>query len=199
MASHPGVESERLPFHRQARFLDDVLRVEPTDHPAFPLDDGQPHDHREPAFLLSSGLVQPRSTLRLIVLVPYQQHAGQVGERVSKVEDRSAGGSSIGLGRLPVEEPDRVDPCVQSRLLDSLSGQRHPARFPKPGPLVLDQVFLHPVDGLHQHPIRELRSGLEISRSLVHDSEPETHDPAPLVTIREPAEHLLQEGACSKQ
>ena len=45
---------------------------------------------------------------------------------------------------------------------------------------MLDQVFLHPVDGFHQHPIREFCTGLEIGRSLVHDSELETHDPAPL-------------------
>jgi hypothetical protein len=55
-----------------------------------------------------------------------------------------------------------------------------PPELLKPGPLVLDQVLFHPVNGLHQDPIREFRRGQEIGRSLVHNSEQETHDAAPL-------------------
>ena len=37
-------------------------------------------------------------------------------------------------------------------MLDTLPEVSGTPLNPKPGPMVLDQVFLHPVDGLHQLP-----------------------------------------------
>ncbi len=72
LTSQTGIKPERRPFIREARFLDVVLWFEPTDNPAFSLDDCQPHDDRELPGLSGSSLFEPNSTFRLVVLVPYQ-------------------------------------------------------------------------------------------------------------------------------
>jgi hypothetical protein len=126
---------------QEASFFVVVMGIKTSDHPAFALDDGQSHDNREPADFLLPGLFQPRTTLRLIVLVPYQQHASEIGKRVSKIEDRSTRGSRIRLGRLPVKVPVRVDSHIKSRSLDLLPSQCHASRFPNPGTSVVSTAF----------------------------------------------------------
>jgi len=179
-ASQTGIEPKSLPFLCEPRFLTRVLRVEPTDDPAFPLDDGQSHDNRDGEFCFSSGLFQSRSPRWLVVLIPNKQHARQIGDCGLKIADGTTCSMGVVLTRLPFKVAHRGDSCIQRQLPDSRPEQAIPAPFSNPGPLVVEQVFFHPIDGLHQHPIREFGRGLEISRSFVHNSEQEPHDPAPL-------------------
>jgi hypothetical protein len=102
------IETQVLPLFFKILALIVVVRLEASDNPALSLDNGQPDDDREAAVPLSSGLFQPHSTLRLIVLIPDEQHAGQIGDRMPKVEDRSAGGSGIGLAPRRRNRPRRI-------------------------------------------------------------------------------------------
>ena len=74
VAPQTGVEPERLPLGVEPGgffpgYLLVLRRVEPTDHPRFPLHDGQPDDEDRPAVLFTSGLLQAVPPFGLVVLV----------------------------------------------------------------------------------------------------------------------------------
>ena len=55
MGVKAGIETQVLRLRFKFLLFTWILRVEPTDDPALPLDDGQPYDDREPCWTLAVG------------------------------------------------------------------------------------------------------------------------------------------------
>ncbi len=157
-----------------------VRRVEPADNPALPLDDGQADDDHHSGSVVASGLFQAVTPLGLVILIADQQDGLQLGDGCEKAHDRSAGRRRVGLARHPAEMPVRTDADRAGQLWDGpLRQPTAPGFLGDPLPLVGDQVFVQPIDGLHQHAVRQLGRGVEVSLRFVDDGKAPAHAVTP--------------------